>query len=76
MIRLCQFTGGGSSTVKGGRQELKVREVGEQRTGGGRFWPPCPPPPPQSPEMKYLPFCDKRNQTQPSKRKWESLSEI
>ena len=32
-----EFTGGGSSTVKGGRRELKVREVGEQCTGGGRF---------------------------------------
>ena len=37
MILLCQFTGGGSSTVKGGRRELKVREAGEQCTGGGRF---------------------------------------
>ena len=37
MIRLCQFTGVGSSTVKGGRRELKVREAGEQGTGGGRF---------------------------------------
>ena len=46
MIRLCQFTGVGSRTVKGGRRELKVREAGEQGTGGGRFWPPCPPPPP------------------------------
>ena len=37
MIRLCQFTGGGSSTVKGGRRELKVREAGEQGTEGERF---------------------------------------
>ena len=37
MIRLCQFTGVGSSTEKGGRRELKVREAGEQGTGGGRF---------------------------------------
>ena len=44
MIRLCQFTGVGSSTEKGGMRELKVREAGEQGTGGGRFWPPCPPP--------------------------------
>ena len=29
MIRLCQFTGVGSSTEKGGRRELKVREAGE-----------------------------------------------
>ena len=43
MIRLRQFTGGGNSTVKGGRRESKVREAGEQCTGGGRFWPPCPP---------------------------------
>ena len=46
MIRLCQFTGGGSSKVKGGRRELQVREAGRQCTGGGRFWPPCPSPPP------------------------------
>ena len=37
MIRLCQFTGVGSGTEKGGRRELKVREAGEQGTGGGRF---------------------------------------
>ena len=37
MIRLCQFTGVGSSTEKGGMRELKVREAGEQGTGGGRF---------------------------------------
>ena len=30
MIRLCQFTGVG-------RREIKVREAGEQGTGGGRF---------------------------------------
>ena len=51
MIRLCQFTGVGSSTEKGGRREFKgtgsgragygkresrVREAGEQGTGGGR----------------------------------------
>ena len=42
MIRLCQFTGVGSSTEKGGKRELKIREAGEQDTGGGRFWPPCP----------------------------------
>ena len=40
---LCQFTGVGSSTEKSGRRELKVREAGEQGTGGGRFWPPTPP---------------------------------
>ena len=44
-IPLCQFTGVGSSTEKGGRREFKVREAGEQGTGGGRFWPPSPPPP-------------------------------
>ena len=27
----------GSSTVKGGRREIKVREAGEQGMGGGRF---------------------------------------
>ena len=27
----------GSSTEKGGRLEIKVREAGEQGTGGGRF---------------------------------------
>ena len=37
MIRLCQFTGVGSSTEKGGRRELKVREAGVQGTGGGTF---------------------------------------
>ena len=37
MIRLCQFSGVGSSTEKDGRWELKVREAGEQGTGGGRF---------------------------------------
>ena len=42
-MRLCQFTGVGSSTEKSGRRELKVREAGEQGTGGGRFWPPAPP---------------------------------
>ena len=26
-----------SGTVKGGRQEIKVREAGEQGTGDGRF---------------------------------------
>ena len=26
-----------SGTVKGGRREIKVREAGEQGTGGGRF---------------------------------------
>ena len=35
----------GSSTEKGGRRQIKVREAGEQGTGGGRFWPPCPIPP-------------------------------
>ena len=45
MIRLCrQFTGVGSSTEKGGRREFKVREAGEQGTGGGWFWPPVPSP--------------------------------
>ena len=37
MIGKCQFTGVGSSTEQGGRRELKVREAGEQGTGGGRF---------------------------------------
>ena len=46
IIRFCQFTGVGSSTEKGVRRELKVRETGEQGTVGGRFWPSCPPPPP------------------------------
>ena len=32
----------GSSTEKGVRREIKVREVGEQGTGGGRFCPPVP----------------------------------
>ena len=27
----------GSSTEKDGRRKIKVREVGEQGTGGGRF---------------------------------------
>ena len=27
----------GSSTVKGRRRKIKVREAGEQGTGGGRF---------------------------------------
>ena len=27
----------GSSTVKGGRWEIKLQEAGEQGTGGGRF---------------------------------------
>ena len=27
----------GSSTVKGGRREIEVREAGEQGTGDGRF---------------------------------------
>ena len=27
----------GSGMVKGGRREMKVREAGEQGTGGGRF---------------------------------------
>ena len=27
----------GSSTVKGGRRKIKVREAGEQGTGGRRF---------------------------------------
>ena len=26
------------------RRELKIREAGEQGTGGGRFWPPVPSP--------------------------------
>ena len=30
----------------------------------------------QSPKIKYLPFCDKRNQTQPIKRKRKSLPEL
>ena len=37
MIRLCQFTGVGSCTEKGGRREIKVRELEEQGTGGGRL---------------------------------------
>ena len=44
-IPLCQFTGVGSSTEKGGRWAFKGREAGEQGTGGGRFCPPCPHPP-------------------------------
>ena len=50
MTRTCfdsaNLQGGGSSTEKGGRREIKVREAEEQGTGGGRFWPPCPLPPP------------------------------
>ena len=30
----------------------------------------------QSPKIKYLPVCDKRNQTQPIKRNRESLTEL
>ena len=33
----CQFIADGSRTEKGGRREIKVREAGEQGTGGGRF---------------------------------------
>ena len=43
MFRLCQFTGDRGSTEKGGRQEIKVQEAGEQGTGGGRFFS-LPPP--------------------------------
>ena len=39
----CVLTGNGSSMEKGGRREIKVREAGEQGTGGGRFSSPCPP---------------------------------
>ena len=32
-----------SSMEKGGRQEIRVQEAGEQGMRGGRFSPPCPP---------------------------------
>ena len=32
----------------GGRREIKVREAGEQGTGGGSFCPLPPPPPPHT----------------------------
>ena len=45
MFQLCQFTGDESSTEKGGRREIRLREVGKQGTGSGSSDPLFSPSP-------------------------------